>query len=162
MLCTAIGGCEKKCTQLNTCGVGLASYNANRIIGYPRDNVDTQIIIHFKPNGLFDVALDSSIFTLTPPEDSWFPPNLSDTQEIGIYFNGSARNTQRINDVQLILPGIRTYRFTDVMVEGDYEQVDEFKCQSGSFGCRRNVVSLKIDGVYKDLSGSDARIELHK
>ena len=128
----------------------------HRIIGYYANDVDTEIFIHYKPNGRFDQPIDSYVYI---DEDvvGGYIFNETDTQYLAIGFNGNTPGSQRINDLKLILPGVRTYTFTDVMVNGNFTEEDEFKCSTGSFGCHRTITSMKIDGVYHDFYDRNMR-----
>lgn len=160
LFCTM--GCEKKCTQLNVCRPDMGgTLDGPKIIGYYANDVDTQIVLHYKPNGLFDQMVDSSAYI-----DTWVTSghisNESDTQYLRIGFSGGNATTQRVNDARLVLPGVRTYQFTDVMVEGVYFEEDEFECSSGSQPCFRRIISMKIDGVYHDFSRPGKDLVLYK
>ena len=161
LLMVLASGCEKNCTQLNICQPSLSGVHDPRIIGYYANDVDSQILIHYKPNGLFDQPVDSGAFINTWVTGGYIY-NESDTQELVIGFTGGSSTTQQVNDMKLVLPNVRTYRFTDVMVEGKYFEEDEFKCSVGSRPCYRRIVSMKIDGVLHDFSDPNASLTLYK
>jgi hypothetical protein len=161
LLLSLLTGCEKKCTQLNVCHIFLSQNKTPRTIAYYARDVDTQILLCYKPNGMFDQQTDRGCYINTDVTGGYIY-NETDTQYLSIGFCGSSSGSQRINDMELVLPGVRTYRFTEIMVDGNYTEGDEFTCSSGSRGSGRRVTSMKIDGIFHDFSNWNTRLELHK
>ncbi|MBS1616562.1 MAG: hypothetical protein JST06_10650 [Bacteroidetes bacterium] len=114
--------------------------------------MDTQIFLFYKPNGLFNQRTDSFTY-INENVVGGYIYNETDTQYLALGgVTGNNQNTWRLDDVRIILPNVRMYNLTEVMVDGEYYVEDEFICSNGSKPCYRNIVSLKVDGVYHDLT----------
>ncbi|MCD6063567.1 MAG: hypothetical protein K0R82_1478 [Flavipsychrobacter sp.] len=150
--------CAQECTTDIHCGRDLNTINMH---GYSYAELDTISLRWYKPGSNFSQKTGEQQYIL---DSTAKPTSLSSYYAVsndiskptdsirlcGLFYLRQVPDGNTADDVEIFIPvSNRTYRLSDIMLDGNYKNVLSHPCNKVPFStsCYRSIVSHKIDGV---------------